>query len=159
MNASVVDRLPELTLTDQDGRRLGSSDLLTGDATVLYFLRAAGCPVCTGHARSLVAAHLAGRVPEPIVLVVPGGAAEAATVHRRVVAKVAAEVPDTVRVGGSGDAHQLAGLFRTAMLQHSGTLVVDAARRVRYTRAAALPTGSYSERELVAALSALRAAA
>jgi hypothetical protein len=45
------------------------------------------------------------------------------------------------------------------MLQHSGTIVVDTSRRVRYSRTAAMPTGSYSERDLVAALSALRASA
>ena len=159
MSASVVDRLPELTLTDPGGHRLSSSDLLKGDATVLYFLRAAGCPVCIGHARSLVGAHVAGRVPERIVLVVPGGADEAATVHNKVVVRVPSGLPDTVRVVGSGDAHEMTGLLRTAMLQHSGTIVVDASRRVRFSRTAAMPTGSYRERDLVAALAALRASA
>jgi hypothetical protein len=158
MTASAVDRLPDLTLTDHDGRRLSTSELLGDDATVLYLLRAAGCPVCIGHARALVAAHLAGRVPERIVLVVPGGSGEAATVRDKVVARVAA-LPGTVRIVGSGDAHEAVGLQRTLMLQHSGTVVVDAGHRVRYRRTAAMPTGSYSERDLTAALSALRRSA
>jgi hypothetical protein len=157
VNASVVERLPELPLTDQDGRRLRSSDLLAPGVTVLYFLRAASCAVCIAHARSLATAHVAGRVPEPIILVVPGGAQEAAAVHTQV--RVRTEIPPTVQVVGSGDAHEMTGLLRTAMLQHSGTLVVDASRRVRYSRTAVMPTGSYREQDLVAALSALRASA
>jgi peroxiredoxin len=159
VNASVVERLPELPLTDQDGRRLRSSDLLAPGVTVLYFLRAASCAVCIAHARSLATAHVAGRVPEPIILVVPGGAQEASTVHTKVAARVRTELPTTVQVMGSGDAHEMTGLLRTAMLQHSGTLVVDASRRVRYSRTAVMPTGSYREQDLVAALSALRASA
>jgi peroxiredoxin len=159
VNASVVERLPDLPLTDQDGRRLSSSDLLAPDVTVLYFLRAAGCPVCVAHARSLVTAHVAGRVPERIILVVPGGAQEAATVHTKVAARVRTGLPTTVHVVASGDAHEMTGLVRTAMLQHSGTLVVDASGRVRYSRTAVMPTGSYREQDLLAALSALRASA
>jgi len=158
MSASVVDRLPELTLTDHRGHRLSTSELLGGAPTVLYFMRAASCPVCVGHARSLVAAHLAGRVPEPIVLVVPGGADEAGVVHAKVIARVAA-LPDTVRIVASGDAHETTGLQRTLTLQHSGTVVVDARHRIRYSRTAVMPTGSYSERDLTAALSALRRSA
>jgi len=158
MNASVVDRLPELTVTDHRGHRSNTSQLLGGGTTVLYFLRAASCPVCVGHARSLVAAHVEGRVAERVVLVVPGGAGEAATVHAKVAARVAS-LPETVRVVGSGDAHEMTGLSRTLMLQHSGTVVVDVQHRVRYSRTSAMPTASYSERDLVAALSALRAAA
>lgn len=158
MTTSIADRLPELTLTAHDGRRLTTSELTAGTTTVLYFLRAAGCPVCLGHARSLVAAHADGRIPEQVVLVVPGGAAEAATVHSRVAARVA-DLPSTVRVVGSGDAHALTGLTRTLMLQHSGTVVVDAHLRVRYNRTSAMPTASYSERDLAAALSALRRSA
>ena len=158
MSASVVDRLPELTVTDHGGRRLSTSELLEGAPTVLYFMRAAGCPVCVGHARTLVAAHVAGLVPEPIVLVVPGGADDAAAVHAKVVARVGA-LPDTVRIVASGDAHETTGLSRTLMLQHSGTVVVDADHRVRYSRTSAMPTASYSERDLTAALTALRRSA
>jgi len=80
-------------------------------------------------------------------------------VHAKVLARVPSGLPDTVRVVASGEAHEMTGLSRTAMLQHSGTLVVDASRRVRYSRTAALPTGSYSERDLTAKLTALRASA
>jgi hypothetical protein len=43
------------------------------------------------------------------------------------------------------------------MLQHSGTLLVDPERTVRYARTVAVPTGSYDEGELLAALAALAA--
>ena len=57
----------------------------------------------------------------------------------------------------SGDAHRAAGLGKTLVLQHSGTLVVDPDRAIRYALTAALPTRSYDERDLLAALAGLAA--
>jgi hypothetical protein len=49
-------------------------------------------------------------------------------------------------------AHASAGLDRTLLLQHSGTFLVDDEGIVRYEKTAALPTGSFSAKDLRAAL-------
>ncbi|MDG6105108.1 redoxin domain-containing protein [Dactylosporangium aurantiacum] len=114
---------------------------------VLYFMRAASCPVCLRHARALAALRLADRDVTPVV-VVPGGAAEAARVRR------AAGDVRVVSSTGAG-AHHAVGLTRTLLLQHSGTLLVDAAGDVRYRLGATLPTGSFDAAALNAAVAAL----
>lgn len=149
--------LPDLRLTDGDGRAIELSALLATGPAVLYFLRSSSCPACLGHARRLAAARHAGRVSHQVVLVTPGGTSEAADVERKVAARTAGTLPEGVRVVAGGDAHQAAGLGKTVMLQHSGTFVVDPQRNIRYARTAALPTGSYDEGDLLAALAGLTA--
>ena len=87
----------------------------------------------------------------------PGGAGEAAAVERKVAARTAGALPEGVLVLASGDAHRAAGLGRTLVLQHSGTLVVDTQRTIRYALTATLPNRSYDERGLLAALAGLAA--
>ena len=153
----MADVLPDLNLTDSDGHPENLSELLASGPAVLYFLRTASCPPCLAHARRLVAARSAGRVQPQVVLVTPGGADDAAAVERKVAARTAGALPEGVLVFASGDAHQAAGLGRSLMLQHSGTMLVDRAGVVRYARTAALPTGSYDERDLLSALTDLAA--
>src|SRR4051812_25762408 len=121
----MADVLPDLNLTDRHGRPVALSGVLAGGPAVLYFLRTASCPPCLAHARRLVAARSAGRVRPQVVLVTPGGAAQAEAVERRVAGRAGAALPEGVLVLASGDAHRAAGLGRTLMLQHSGTMVVD----------------------------------
>jgi len=147
--------LPDLPLTDRHGRPVALSALLASGPAVLYFLRAPSCPACLGHARRLVAARREGRVQTQVLLVTPGGAADAADVERRIGARTGQALPEAVRVLASGDAHQAAGLGKTLLLQHSGTFVVDPQRTIRYARTAALPTGSFDEGDLLAALAGL----
>ncbi len=155
MPAAAPDVLPDLDLTDGAGRHVALSGLLASGPAVLYFLRASSCPAGLAHARRLVAARREGRVRPQVVLVTPGGAAQAAEVERRVAGRSADGLPEGVRTVASGEAHALAGLGRTVMLQHSGTVLVDAQRRIRYAHTATLPTGSYREPELLAALADL----
>ena len=113
----------------------------------LFFMRAANCAICVRHVRALAALRLTDRDVTPVV-VVPGGAAEAARVRR---------VAGAVRVVSStgAEAHHAVGLTRTMLLQHSGTLLVDAAGEVRYRLAAALPTGGFDAAALTAAVDRL----
>ena len=151
------DHLPDLHLTDRHAQSVALSELLASGPAVLYFLRTASCPACLAHARRLVAAHSAGLVRPQVVLVTPGGAGEAAAVERKVAARTEGALPGGVLVLASGDAHQAAGFGRTLMLQHSGTLVVDPQRTIRYALTATLPHRSYDEADLLAALESLPA--
>jgi len=153
----MADDLPDLRFTDRHGHSVALSRLLASGPAVLYFLRAASCPPCLAHARRLVAARSAGRVRPQVVLVTPGGAREAAVVERRVASRTSGGLPEGVPVLASGDAHRAAGLGRTLGLQHSGTLVVDPQRTIRYALTATLPNRSYDEGDLLAALAGLAA--
>jgi peroxiredoxin len=145
--------LPALSLSDAAGTSIGIDQVLRADRTVMFFLRAATCPVCVGHARRLVSARADGRIHTDVLLVSPGTAAEAAAVERKLRSRTAGDrLPQGVRVLASGDAHALIGLPKTLLLQHSGTFVVDDARRILYARTAAMPPGAYDEAELLRAL-------
>jgi hypothetical protein len=122
---------------------------LRGDAKglVVYFVRAANCPVCMRHVRTLAGLGLAERGVAAAV-VVPGGTAEVNRVRR-----VAGAVPVVSSEGAA--AHRAAGLDRTLILQHSGTLLFDASGRERYRLAATLPMGSFDAAALVAAVERL----
>jgi hypothetical protein len=122
---------------------------LRGDAKglVVYFVRAANCPVCMRHAKTLAGLGLAERGIAAAV-VVPGGPAEVNRVRR-----VAGTVPVVSSDGVA--AHRSAGLDRTLMFQHSGTLLFDASGQERYRLAATLPSGSFDAAALIAALDRL----
>ncbi len=150
MSDAALTVFPDLSLVDDSGRPVDTAALLGSRRTVVFFLRAATCPVCLGHSRRLLTARAEGRLTAPVVLVTPGGAAEAAAVARRVGMRDGAG--PGVTVVASGNAHDAAGLPRQLLLQHSGTFVVDADRRVSYARTAAMPPRSFSEPELLRAL-------
>jgi peroxiredoxin len=139
----------DLTFADAQGRPVDVPALRgSGRAVALFFMRAASCAVCVKHARSLAALGLADRGVAPVV-VVPGGAAELARARRAAGAGV------TVVSSGGVDAHRAAGLGRTLMVQHSGTLLVDATGAVRYRLAGTLPTGSFDAAALTTAVDRL----
>ena len=143
--AVATDRI---VFTDASGAEVTVADLRGGSRGVaLFFMRAANCMICVRHVRALAALRLADRDVTPVV-VVPGDAAAAARVRR---------TAGTVRVVSSNgaEAHQAVGLTRTMLLQHSGTLLVDAAGEVRYRLGATRPTGSFDPAALTAAVDAL----
>src|SRR4029453_6952033 len=114
-------------------------------AVALYFMRTGTSPPCIYHARALARLNLPSRGVQAVV-VVPGSSAYAARIRRIVGDRV------TVVSSPSAEAHLVAGLHRTLLLQHSGVVLVDAAGAVRYRRAAALPTGSFDGAALLAAI-------
>jgi hypothetical protein len=124
-------------------------DRLRGDGKglVLYFIRAANCMVCLRHVKNLAGLGLAARGVTGAV-VVPGGPAEVERVRR-----VAGGL--TVVSSQGVAAHRAAGLDRTLIMQHSGTLLFDAAGQERYRLAATLPTGSFDAAALGAAIDRL----
>jgi peroxiredoxin len=143
-------KLPaELGFTNAGGRPVSVADLRRGSrAVVLFFMRAASCGICVRHARNLGALGLAGRGVAAVV-VVPGAVAEATRVRRA--------VGDGVEVVSSSDAqaHHAIGLARTLLIQHSGTVLVDADGYVRYRLGATLPLGSFDGPALLAAVDRL----
>ncbi|KRC61334.1 hypothetical protein ASE14_10595 [Agromyces sp. Root81] len=137
------DTLPNIQLVDEAGTASRVMDDVGEHGAVVFFMRTSTCPVCHAHVRELQRMSDAGQLRGArAVVVTPGGAAEAAAVARRT----------TLSVFASGERHRDVGLGRFLTMQHSGTFVVDAAGRVLARRASALPTGSFSKREILSAL-------
>jgi len=139
-------RLTDIPLVDADGKRSQLRQETAGGRAVLFFMRAADCPVCIGHARALGRMATAGQLGDAKVLVItPGDSDAARTASRRIA------VPE-LEVRASGDHHADLGLGRFLMLQHSGTFVLDADGRVLSAVTSALPTASFSQAKVLAAL-------
>jgi peroxiredoxin len=138
--------MPELSLTDRAGVRSTLTAARGAGPAVVFFLRSASCPVCVRHARALVAMAERGELADhAVMLVVPGGAAEAGQLQRRLTS-------GRITAWASGEGHAAAGLGTFLSLQHSGTFVLSAAGAVVYRRTSLLPTGSFSAGELLKAL-------
>jgi peroxiredoxin len=140
--------MPDVALTATDGSASTLLDEVAGSPALVFFMRSSTCPVCLAHSRAIVGMLEAGELPDHrFVLIAPGGAAEAAQVEKSV-----ASPPAVVRASGEG--HRDVGLGRFLMLQHSGSFLLDADGRVRYSRTGTLPTQSFSADEIRAALAA-----
>ena len=108
-------------------------------------MRTSTCPVCHQHLRLLERLAPAGAADRgEILIVVPGGPQEAASVARRHPALAAA-------ITASDTAHAAMGLFVRAGLQQSGTYVV-AHGLITHARYATVPQGSFDEAAVRAAL-------
>lgn len=138
------EEFPDVPVVLSDASRTAlSARLPVGRPAVVFFMRSPDCPVCRSHIRALQRMADAGELSDAaVVIVVPGGAAEAALVQDRTRLPVVA----------SGEAHRAAGLGRFLLLQHSGTFVLDPDRRILARRTSALPTSSFSRAEVIAAL-------
>jgi hypothetical protein len=137
-----------VVFADATGAEITVAGLRGGRRGVaLFFMRAANCMICVRHVRALDALRLADRDIAPVV-VVPGGADQAARIRR---------VAGAVRVVSStgAEAHHAVGLTRSMLLQHSGTLLVDATGEVRYRLGSTLPMGSFNGPALLAAVDAM----
>lgn len=133
-----------LTFRGADGKAVSVAALLGQRGAALYFMRASTCPVCMHHVRKLTGLGLADHGVSTVV-VVPGDAADAESVRRR--AGDGVTVVSSVAVS----AHRAVGLDRTLLLQHSGTVLVDAKAAVRYRHTSVLPTGSLDPAALLQA--------
>jgi peroxiredoxin len=140
--------MPDLALADRGGARTTLDDVREGRSAIVYFLRAASCPVCVRHARELASLADKGRLGDrAVVLVVPGGPDDAARLAGRVTSP-------QVTCWASGEGHAAAGLGSFMALQHSGTFVLSPTGAVVYRRTSLLPTGSFSAGDLLDALPA-----
>ncbi|MEO8605197.1 MAG: redoxin domain-containing protein [bacterium] len=150
MDVKIGQRLPALVVGDEHGRHIGLEELRGGGPAVLFFMRAGNCMICMRHARTLanMRVELAAHNVLPIV-VVPGKAADADAVRRKLGAPVRVVYSDTVT------AHRAVGLGTSMLMQHSGTFLLDADGTLRHTRAAAMPTGTFDLGELLDALARL----
>jgi peroxiredoxin len=138
----------DLSFIDADGRAVGLAQL-RGDhqGIVLFFMRQASCLICLRHVRALAAMRptehgIAG------VVVVPGAEAGAARVRRVAGAGL------TVVSSPGAESHRAVGLSKSLLMQHSGTILLDARDTVRYRLSATLPTGSFDGPALLAAIDA-----
>lgn len=142
---SVGETMPDIPVLRTDGSAASLAALRRGPATVNYFMRTSRCPVCLAHIRRISALVAAGAIAS-VVVVVPGSMDEAIEAERRI-------ADPALTVVASGDHHADLGLGRFLTLQHSGTFVVAADGRLRSVRSGALPTASFSEREVLEAVS------
>lgn len=132
--------MPDIPVIDTTGRSSGLHELVAGRKALVYFMRAATCPVCNAHVQSIGKLDVGDTA---VVIVTPGAAAEATLVSTRTALTVVAS-------GESG--HAEVGLGRFLGLQHSGTFVLDANSRILLARTATVPTGSFAKNEVVALL-------
>jgi peroxiredoxin len=146
MSIQVGDELPHFE-AHVDGKRArveaGQGGLL------LYFMRTADCPLCRAHVKRLIAMHgdLARRGMN-VAVVVPSPDSEV---------QVARSLGATFPVVQSKAGHQQAGLKRVMfdLVQQSGTLVTDSARRVVLVHRATLPANAFPEDAVWALLEAM----
>lgn len=129
--------MPDIALTAADGSAQSLRTLTNGRRALVFFMRAASCPVCNAHVKVIAGLELKDTA---IVIVTPGTAKDAASVAAKTTLQVLAS-------GESG--HAEAGLGRFLGLQHSGTFVLDAEGRVLAARTSTLPTGAFDKREVL----------
>lgn len=144
---AVGSRIPDFALFDADGSASPLSEQVSGRRAVLFFMRAADCPVCLAHARTLGQMIASGDLDGVAVLVIAPGGASAA---RKALARISSPRID---VRASGEHHADVGLGKFLGLQHSGTFVLDASGLVVSAQASALPTASFSRAKVLAAVS------
>ncbi|MET8849739.1 peroxiredoxin family protein [Amycolatopsis sp. NPDC004625] len=140
---------PPLVLEDTEGRPVR----LAGQATLLYFMRSASCPVCNRHVRELVeSAGVLAAADVRVVIAVPEDRPAAAAWRAK------HRIPFPVLTGRP---HELVGLGRKLFgsMQQSGSVLVDAQGIVRHAHGATLPTGSYDRPGIFAAVARLRTTA
>jgi peroxiredoxin len=145
---TIGTHLPDIALVSPGGQPGTLHAALGGRPAVVLFYRSATCPVCAAHARTLAALQADGSLGDrTLVLVVPGGATEAARTAGR-------QTPGAdLSVWASGDGHAEVGLGRLLALQRSGVFVLDDDGAVTYRRSAAVPLWSLDRSELLAAVS------
>lgn len=130
--------MPDIHLIAPDGRESLLATLLGNEGAVVFFMRAASCPICLVHAAAAVRLAEAGELGAArLVVITPGDASDAAAVAKRLKSPL-------VTVAASGTAHANAGLGSTLLIQHSGTFVLDAAGAVLHAQTSVLPTGNFS---------------
>ncbi len=137
------DTLPNIPLVDEAGTASRVMDDVGEHGAVVFFMRTSTCPVCHAHVRELQRMSDAGQLRGArAVVVTPGGAAEAAAVARRTTLS-------RVRIGRASPR------CRTRPVPHHAAQRHLRRRRGRpgaARRASALPTGSFSKREILSAL-------
>jgi peroxiredoxin len=140
--------MPEIHLVAANGKESRLASQLGEGGAVVFFMRAASCPICLAHAANAVRMAEAGQLGTArLIVITPGDAKDAATVARRLNS-------NAVDAWASGTAHANAGLGRTMLIQHSGTFVLDAAGTVLHAQTSVLPTGNFSAEAVRAALGA-----
>ena len=145
---AVSTTMPDIHLVAANGKESRLANQLGEGGAVVFFMRAASCPICLAHAAQAVRMVEAGELGTAhLIVITPGDAKDAAAVARRLTSPLA-------QVWASGTAHTNAGLGVTMLIQHSGTFVLDAAGTVLHAQTSVLPTGNFSAEAVREALSA-----
>ena len=135
---AVGTTMPDIQLISPDGRESLLATRLGDQGAVVFFMRAASCPICVAHAATAIRMAEAGELGGArLVVITPGDARDAAAVARRLKSPLAT-------VAASGTGHANAGLGSTLLIQHSGTFVLDASGTVLHAQTSVLPTGNFS---------------
>ena len=138
--------MPDIALVSPQGEHKNLQDVRGSGTAIAYFLRAADCPVCLKHARTLAELAEAGQLSgASVILIAPGGLDEARG--------VATKVPSpAVASWASGTGHAAAGMGVFLSVQHSGTFLIAADGTIKYRRTSALPPMSMNRKELLEAI-------
>jgi peroxiredoxin len=140
--------MPEIALVSPTN---SATTLLTVTSTtkaLVYFMRSSTCPVCNGHIAAMVRMVAAGELQGvALVIVTPGGAAEAAKVAAKVPAGVGSVFATDTTAGLAA-----VGLGSSLLIQHSGSFVLAADGTVLSSRTGTNPMTSFSRSEVLAAL-------
>jgi peroxiredoxin len=143
---AVGTRITDIPLVDTEGVDSRLAAEISGGRAVVFFMRAADCQICIGHALVLSRMAAAGELRGARVIVIaPGDASEARKARTRIPSPA-------VEIRASGEHHADLGLGRFLTLQHSGTFVVDEHGSVLSAVTSALPPASFSKAKVLAAL-------
>lgn len=142
------DPLPPVALIAPDGTTTTLQAAQRGAPAVVHFMRSSSCPVCLAHIAKIQRMKDAGELGNAeIIVVAPGDRSEAETTAARVSSRAASATS-----WASIDGHAELGMVKGALLQHSGTLVIDAEYVLRAATLSANPLQSFSASETAAAI-------
>jgi peroxiredoxin len=145
---AIGDRLADIELIAPDGTTSSLRTALGGTSAVVHFMRSSSCPVCLAHIAMMQRMKDAGELGDAVIVVVAPGAQPEA---EDAAARVSRRAPGA-STWSSPDGHAALGMARGALLQHSGTFVVDAASVVRAVTLSANPLQGFSPSATSAAL-------
>ena len=143
---TVGETLTDIPLTDARGVASRLHREIEGTSAVVFFMRAADCPICVAHAKTLARMASTGELGSAAVLIVAPGGVDAAKIAEHRIGS------DAVRVRASGDHHADLGLGRFLTVQHSGTFVTDDRGTLLSAVTSVLPISSFSKQKVLAAL-------
>jgi peroxiredoxin len=120
----------------------GTSNLL------LYFMRAAICPICRQHVSRIAALATEERYGARTLIIVPEGQTEARMV------KESLRLPCDVAAGAEGTVHTMFGLSKRLFgsVQQSGTLLLSPGNMVLMRHQASFPPMAYDQNKTLHAL-------
>lgn len=144
----IGDRMIDIDLIAPDGSTSTLRAAHHGTSAVVHFMRTSSCPVCLAHIATMQRMKDSGELGSAALVVVAPGAQQQA---EDAAARVSRRAPGA-STWASPDGHAALGLVKGALLQHSGTYVVDASSVVRAVTISANPLQGFSPSDTRTAL-------